>query len=157
MLGSGVDVKDRSALAEHLPDRRDHRRITSLGEVRHGFEQGHGSTLGSVSSYRGNDAGPEVLPFDDGAPARSRALQALPRRRLPDRVAAGGVRKTRTPGVSLRPGTGNRRGGRGRALAWPRGSDVAPLARARRGGVLRHLLLCIGDAVLPGPDARRTR
>ncbi len=45
MIGVGVDVEDAPALCERLPDRGDDCRIASLGHVRHGFQDGHGSTL----------------------------------------------------------------------------------------------------------------
>src|SRR5205807_1147801 len=43
------------------------------------------------------------------------------------------------------------------ALARPCGQDVAPLARDGRGRVLRDVLLCFRDALLPGTRALRPR
>ena len=84
-------------------------------------------------------------------------LPALPRRRLSDRVRAGRPRSAGPTRLSLRPGARDRRGSGGRTVARTRRPHAAPLARARRGDVLRHLLLRLGDALLSGPHRRRTR
>ena len=54
---------------------------------------------------------------------------------------------------------GDRRGRRAPAVARTRGQDAAALARARRGQVLRHVLLRVGHALLsgPGPSGRGDR
>src|SRR5581483_1646431 len=53
----------------------------------------------------------------------------------------------------VRTGSGDRRGRGAPAVAGPGGPDAPPLARAGRGDVLRHLLLCIRDALLSGTRA----
>ena len=59
--------------------------------------------------------------------------------------------------VHVRAGAGHRRGRGAPPLARSRRPDAAALARARRGGVLRDLLLRVGHALLPGPGAERPR
>ena len=77
-------------------------------------------------------------------------LPTLPRGGLPDRVAPGRARQGRAARVPLRPGAGHRRGRRGRSVAGPGRPDAAPLARARRGHVLLHVLLRLRHPLLSG-------
>ena len=73
------------------------------------------------------------------------------------RVAARDRARRGPARVSVRPGARHRRGRRATTVARPRGHDAAPLARARRGRVLRDVLLRVGDALLPGPSRLRSR
>src|SRR5437764_3097419 len=108
-------------------------------------------TTGS-SPLRPRDAAALVLPLARLAPARQPRLPSLRRGRLPARVAAGRAR-TRTPArLHPRPGAGIGRGGRAPPLARQSGPDPPPLARNGRGRVLRHVLLRLGHALLPGPS-----
>src|ERR1043165_1989327 len=102
--------------------------------------------------------GPEVGVSLARVPsARPRSLSRLRRGRLPARVATGSRAVARPARIPVRPGARDR-GGRGAPpLAGPRRPDAAPLARARRGRVLRNLLLRVGDAVLPRPRVVWTR
>src|SRR5262249_15090440 len=54
------------------------------------------------------------------------------------------------------PGAGCRRGRRGAAVARARRTDPETVARARRGALLRDVLLRLGHALLPGKDAGRS-
>ena len=47
VVGVGVDVEQARLPGERLADGRDDRAVAPLGDVRHGFEQSHGSTLRS--------------------------------------------------------------------------------------------------------------
>ena len=85
----------------------------------------------------------------------NRALPRVRRGRLSARVAAGRSRAGRRPArVPARPGAGRRRGRRAPPVARPRRPDAAALARARRGRVLRDVLLRLGHALLPGGRRR---
>ena len=136
--------------------------IAALRDVRHGFEQGHGSTLrcrcrchpsqphrtsAPMSHYRSISALQRDLAncrrcLDAGYPIESHAGRPRQRR------ASARISTARRP---------DRRGSGRRAVARPRRPHAAPLARARRGDVLRHLLLRLGDALLSGSHRRRAR
>ena len=68
----------RPALGERVRHGLDHRRIAALRDVRHGFEQGHGSTLRCRDAALRPASTP--LPLDQGPPTRPRHVPALPRR-----------------------------------------------------------------------------
>src|SRR5690242_3128979 len=76
---------------------------------------------------------------------------------VPARVAAGACAARRPAGLYVRTGAGDRRRRGAAALARTGRPDAPPLARARRGDVLRHLLLRVRDALLPGTRAVRPR
>ena len=108
---------------------------------------------GSSSSARRG----EPRPRPRRAPARQRGLPTLPRGRLPDRPTTR-VRRSRRPArLPVRARAGPRRGRDRPALAGAGRAHPPPLARARRGGVLRALLLRIRDALLPGSEPERPR
>ena len=99
--------------------------------------------------------------------SRYRSIASLQRdnRRLPRAAPRPGFPLESLPVVSgcaasARTCSGRRRGSsraRSAALARPRRADAAPLAPARRGRVLRDLLLRLGHALLPGPAPRGPR
>ena len=103
---------------------------------------------------RRGDAPALELPLARVAPARQPGVPRLRGGRVPARVAAG--RRSAYAGqraylFGQAPGIvegEERRPWRGRA-----GADAAPLARARRGRVLRDVLLRLGHALLPGHGA----
>ena len=91
-------------------------------------------------------------PLDRLAPARQRALPAVPRGGVPDRPA-GRVRRPRRPArVPLRARPGPRRGGDGLPWQGRAGRTLRRWLAARRGRVLRALLLRLGHALLPRPE-----
>src|SRR5262249_57197370 len=81
----------------------------------------------------------------------SRPLPRLRRSRLPARVASRAGAGGRPAGISVRPGARRRRGRGAAAVARPRRPDAAPLGGARRGRLLRNLLLRLGHTVLSPP------
>ena len=113
-------------------------------------------TVGS-SPYARLDAAPLVVSLDHVTAARQPQLPGVRRGRISDRVASGRRRVRRPARVHVRPGARGGRGSRAQAVAGPCGPDASPLARHGGGRVLRHLLLRLGHAVLPGPRAVRRR
>src|SRR5580765_1582580 len=67
-----------------------------------------------------------------------------------DRVASGARGRCGTERVPPRPGAGCGRGRGAPAMARPSRPDIAPLARPRRGRVLRDVLLRFGHSLLSG-------
>ena len=107
---------------------------------------------GSWSFARG-----EPRPLAGRPPAPKPSLPPVPRGRLPDRATARPRGPRRPARVPLRARAGTRRGGDRAPLAGSRRTDAPTLARARRGGVLRALLLRVGHPVLSRPEHERPR
>ena len=106
---------------------------------------------------RGRPLDAVTLSLARGAEARPVGVPRLrrggyPLESLP--VIAPGSRAARLP---LRAGARGRRGRGAPAVARPRRQDAAPLARPRRGRVLRDVLLRVGDPLLPGRAGVRPR
>ena len=107
---------------------------------------------GDCSSWsRHVDPAPLLVPIDRLAPARQPRLPRLRRGRLSALLAARRPAVHGPARVHPRPGARRRRRRAATAVARPSRADAPPLARARRGRVLRDLLLRLGDALLPGP------
>src|SRR5205823_11423957 len=103
---------------------------------------------GSSSSRR--DAPALELPLGAIAPARQPRLPLLRGGGVPARVAADRAALHRTAGLHVRSGARSGRGRRTTAVARPRRQDATALVGARRKRVLRHVLLCLRHALLPG-------
>src|SRR5690242_19552754 len=115
------------------------------------FGTASSGSIGTDPTLHGDDRPQVDLPLARLTRARPRALPRLRRGRLSARVAARASAGRRPTRVHIRPGA-RRRGRRGTAaLAGARGSDAPPLARARGGRVLHHVLLRLGHALLSGP------
>src|SRR5205823_11539639 len=114
-------------------------------------------TRAAGSSPSALDAPPRELPLDRLAPARQPGLSCLRGRGLSARVAFDRPAIRGAARVHVRPGSWGRRRRGAAALARPRRAYAAPLARARRGGVLRDFLLRLGHALLPRQGTERPR
>src|SRR5215213_9073918 len=110
---------------------------------------------GSWWFARPRDAAALVVSLLRIPPARPRGLPGLRRGRLPARVAARDRAVLRPARVHLRPGPGLRRRVRAAPVARSRGTHTPALASARRGRVLRDVLLRFGHALLSGQGAVR--
>ena len=109
------------------------------------------ATLPAVTRRRRRTARSTSLQRDN------RVCRACAEAGYPARVAAR-LRGARRPARDdRRPGARRRRGRRAAALAGPGGPHASLLARARRGGLLRDVLLRLGHALLPGEAPVRSR
>src|SRR5207244_10059796 len=115
------------------------------------------STRAGGSSPCARDAQALVVPVAALAAARRARLQGVCRGGLSARVAPGRPWPRGTACVHPRPGARLGRGRGAAAVAWTRGPYTAALAGDGRGGVLRHLLLRLGHALLPRALAGRPR
>ena len=131
--------------------------IAPFRDVRDGFEQRHGSTLRCWNHDPGATEPGTALPDDSLTRARPAPLSAVCGSRLSDRVGARRPRHRGATRLPLRAGARHRGGCRRSPVARPRRPNPAALARARRGGVLRHLLLRIRDPLLPRPGRQPRR
>ena len=134
-------------------------RSTSAGSLPRSFSQSSAAvtccspaTGSSWSAHRG-----ERRPRARRPPAPQPQLPPVPRGGVPDRPAACPRRSCRPARVPLRPRSGPRRGGDRPPLAGTRRANPSSLARARRGGVLRALLLRLCHTLLPRAEPERPR
>src|SRR5881394_2877899 len=99
------------------------------------------------------DAAPDPLPLDRLAAARQLALPSLRRGRLPARVPPDRPALHGPARLHVRTGAGRGRGRGAPPVAGTGRRHAAALARARRGAVLRDLLLRLGHPLLSGECA----
>src|SRR3954468_7324903 len=104
-----------------------------------------------------DDPPPLELSLVAIAPARQPRLPSLRRGGLSARVAPDLPAVRRPARLHVRAGARGRRRNRAPPVAGPCGKDSPPLAPARGGRVLRHVLLRLGHPLLSGQSAFRPR
>src|SRR5687767_12211092 len=105
---------------------------------------------GGTSTPYPRDTPQIQVPVARLAPAGQPRLPGVRGGRLPARVASRPRGPPGPAGDDRRPGARRRRGARAPPVARPRRADAPGLARTGRGGLLRDVLLRLGDALLPG-------
>ena len=145
----------RPCLANACAIDSDDGRVTAFGDVRHGFEESHGTTLrlhGMPTEDRRDVTGadPALSRRSPHSTAISPAAGAVGTAGFSIESSPVVQGDGGTAGVSLRAGTRNRRRSSRRTLAGPGRAHAPCVARARRGRVRCDVLLRVGDALLSG-------
>src|SRR3954451_15975340 len=111
--------------------------------------------VGGTARNYPHDPKETPVPLVGVAAARQPRLPRLRGGGLPARVVARPRGPAGAEGDDRRPGAGDRRGRGAPPVARPGRADAPPLARARRGGVLRDLLLLLGHPLLSRQTSER--